>query len=160
MRLSTSALVLGAASSAVGFQDQKILGGEADKPVIDIASWTHPLEEFFGEFTSEAKAVWDEVSMLVPDAVEAFKKQAIGTKPKKASRRPDSEWDHVLKGADVQNLWVEKNGEPHREVGGRLENYNLRTKKVDPAKLKVDTVKQYSGYLDDEEEDKHLYYCE
>ncbi|CAM1505608.1 Fc.00g112450.m01.CDS01 [Cosmosporella sp. VM-42] len=158
MRLSTSALVLGAASSAVGFQDQKILGGEADKPVIDVHSWTQPLEEFFGEFTTEAKAVWDEVSMLVPDAVEAFKKQAIGTKPKPASRRPDSEWDHILKGADVQNMWVEKNGEPHREVGGRLENYNLRTKKVDPAKLKVDTVKQYSGYLDDEEEDKHLFY--
>jgi cathepsin A (carboxypeptidase C) len=26
--------------------------------------------------------------------------------------------------------------------------------------LGVDKVKQYSGYLDDEEEDKHLFYCE
>ena len=24
----------------------------------------------------------------------------------------------------------------------------------------VDKVKQYSGYLDDDEEDKHLFYCE
>jgi len=31
-------------------------------------------------------------------------------------------------------------------------------KKVDPSKLGVDTVKQYSGYLDDEKNDKHLFY--
>lgn len=162
MRLSTSALVLGAASSAVGLQDQKVLGPESGKPIIDledIADWTRPLEKFFGEFTSEAKAVWDEVSSLAPDAVEAFKQQAVGTKPKKNTRRPDSHWDHIVKGADVQSVWVEKNGEPHREVGGKLDNYNLRAKKVDPSKLGVDTVKQYSGYLDDEEEDKHLFYC-
>jgi cathepsin A (carboxypeptidase C) len=36
----------------------------------------------------------------------------------------------------------------------------MRVKKVDPAALGVDKVKQYSGYLDDEEEDKHLFYCE
>jgi cathepsin A (carboxypeptidase C) len=40
-----------------------------------------------------------------------------------------------------------------------LEQYNLRGKKVDPSKLGVDTVKQYSGYLDDEANDKHLFYC-
>lgn len=162
MRFSTSALVLGAASSAVGFQDQKVMGGDtgSSKHIIDhVNSWTKPFEEVFGEITSEAKAVWDEVSMLVPDAVEAFKQHALPPRPKKASRRPDSEWDHVVKGADVQSLWVEKNGESRREVGGRLENYNLRAKKVDPSKLGVDTVKQYSGYLDDEEEDKHLFYC-
>merc|ERR1711981_497706 len=35
---------------------------------------------------------------------------------------------------------------------------NFWTRAVDPSKLGVDTVKQYSGYLDDEEEDKHLFY--
>lgn len=162
MRLSTSALVLGAASSAVGFQDQKVMGGDSNKPVIDlnkVADWTKPLEEIFGDITSEAKAVWDEVSMLVPEAVEAFKKQAQGTKPKPSTRRPDSHWDHILKGEDVQALWTEKDGEPQRELGGKLENYKLRTKKVDPKSLGVDDVKQYSGYLDDDEEDKHLFYC-
>lgn len=165
MRLSTSALVLGAASSAVGFQDQKVMGGTPDKSVIDLdrnslPDWTKPLEDIFGEITSEAKAAWDEISMLVPEAVEAFKKQALGTKPKPVSRRPDSHWDHIVKGADVQSVWVEKNGKPHREVGGKLDNYNLRAKKVDPSSLGVDKVKQYSGYLDDEDEDKHLFYCE
>jgi hypothetical protein len=33
-------------------------------------------------------------------------------------------------------------------------------KAVDPSKLGVDPgVKQYSGYLDDNENDKHLFYC-
>lgn len=155
MRLSTSALVLGAASSAVAF-DQKILG-DVKKPAIDLdlKSWMN----FGEEITAEAKAVWEEVSMLAPDAVEAFKKQVLGTKPKKANRRPDNHWDHVVKGADVQAIWVDKNNEKHRKVGGRLDNYNLRAKKVDPSKLGVDKVKQYSGYLDDEEQDKHLFYC-
>lgn len=155
MRLSTSALVLGAASSAVAF-DQKVLG-DLKKPAIDLdlSSWLN----FGEEITAEAKAVWEEVSMLAPDAVEAFKKQVIGTKPKKANRRPDNHWDHVVKGADVQSIWVDKNNEKHRKVGGRLDNYNLRAKKVDPSKLGVDKVKQYSGYLDDEEQDKHLFYC-
>lgn len=168
MRLSSSAIVLGAASSAVA-QDQKILGSNLQQPIIDVASdiasgfehWAKPLEKLLGEFTDEAQAVWDEMTLLVPDAVEAFKKQvAAGNKPKKANRRPDNEWDHVVKGEDVQSIWVENaDGEKHRQVGGRLENYNLRAKKVDPSVLGVDTVKQYSGYLDDEEEDKHLFYC-
>ncbi|KAI6750641.1 hypothetical protein HG530_014537 [Fusarium avenaceum] len=37
----------------------------------------------------EAKAVWYEVTLLAPDAVEVFKKQVL-TKPKKDNRRPDS----------------------------------------------------------------------
>lgn len=46
-----------------------------------------------------------------------------------------------------------------RAIDGKLEAYNLRAKRVDPSKLGVDTVKQYSGYLDDEKNDKHLFYC-
>lgn len=53
-----------------------------------------------------------------------------------------------------------ENGEEERHLDGDLEAYNLRAKKVDPSKLGVDPdVKQYSGYLDDEENDKHLFYC-
>lgn len=66
-----------------------------------------------------------------------------------------------MKGADVQSIWVENaNGEQERDVGGKLDDYNLRTRKVDPSSLGVDPdVKQYSGYLDDEANDKHLFYC-
>ena len=104
MRLSTSALVLSAAGSAVGFQGQKILGGSgSDKPIVDldgdVGSWMKPLEKFFGEITDEAKVLWDEISAIAPETVEAFKKQALGARPKPASRRPDSHWDHVVKGA-------------------------------------------------------------
>jgi cathepsin A (carboxypeptidase C) len=59
-----------------------------------------------------------------------------------------------------RSVWIENaNGEKERAIDGKLEAYNLRTKKVDPSKLGVDTVKQYSGYLDDEQNDKHLFYC-
>ncbi|GAO13871.1 uncharacterized protein UV8b_03895 [Ustilaginoidea virens] len=168
MRLSTSALVLGAASSAVGLGDQKVLSNPskaalgldlADVGSLDFDSWSESLKKAFGEASSEAKAIWDEVAMLAPDAVDAFKKHVISAKPKKNSRIPDKKWDHVVKGAHVQSIWVDnEEGESHRKVGGKLDNYSLRAKKVDPAKLRVDKVKQYSGYLDDEENDKHLFY--
>jgi cathepsin A (carboxypeptidase C) len=114
----------------------------------------------FGELSSEAKAVWDEVAMLAPESVESFKKQVLGAKPKPSTRRPDHKWDHVVKGADVQAIWAQdENGESYRPIGGDLENHNLRVKSVDPSKLGVDSVKQYSGYLDNEANDKHLFYC-
>lgn len=166
MRFSSSALVLGAAGSAAAFQDQKVLGGHSAKPIVnadfgaDRASWFGQLEKVFGEATDEVKAIWDEVTMLAPDAMEAAKKSLLGVKPKPHTRRPDSQWDHIIKGADVQNMWIQgEDGESRRKVGGKLDNYNLRAKKVDPSKLGVDDVKQYSGYLDDDENDKHLFYC-
>ena len=166
MRFSTSAALLGFASSAAAFQDQQVLGGapaKFDKPAVeaDADSWVQKFEAAFGELTHEAKAAWDEVSPFVgPEAIEVLKKKIVGSKAKPHTRRPDSEWDHVVKGADVQSIWVQgEDGESHRKVGGRLENFNLRAKKVDPSKLGVDTVKQYTGYLDDDEQDKHLFYC-
>lgn len=164
MRLSTSALVLGAASSAMAFQDQKVLGDS--KPAVkfggDFEALASSLKESFGELTADAKAVWEEVSLLAPDAMEAFIKEAKGITAKKHNRKADGEWDHVVKGADLQKVWVEdeKTGESRRLVGGKLSNYSLRAKKVDPVKLGVDKVKQFSGYLDDDEKDKHLFYCE
>jgi len=165
MRMSSSALVMGAASTALALQqDQVVLNGPSDQSFLDVEaptleSWASSLEDVFGKMTKEAKGAWDEVSMLMPDAIESFKKQTFGTtKPKPTTRRSDSHWDHVVKGADVQKMGVNGVKGSQRMVGGKLENYNLRTKKVDPSKLKVDDVKQYSGYLDDEEEDKHLFY--
>lgn len=168
MRIAASTVLLGAASAA-SFQQQAqhVLSDsfgkaqEVMKPFADAfaESAAHPiesLEEAFGGMSAEAKALWDEIKLLVPDS--AFEKPTWFSKPKPHRRRSD--WDHVVKGADVQELWVQDaDGESHREVGGRLENFNLRVKSVDPSKLGVDSVKQYSGYLDDEANDKHLFYC-
>ncbi len=164
MRLQTCALALGAASTAAGLRDQKVLkGGPSilDQVLdVDFDAWSKPLEETFGHVSAEAKGLWQEIAMLAPEAVRAFKDQMTPLTPKKHNRKPDGAWDHVVKGADIQGLWVKgDDGESRRKVGGRLENYSLRAKTVDTSKLGVDTVKQFSGYLDDDEKDKHLFYC-
>lgn len=167
MRLSASALILGAASTAVGFEDQKPLGENAvklpvdyaSKPLDSIVSWANPLTQVYGEMPAHAKTIWQELSELMPETVEAFKKRTLSAKATKHSRRPDGSWDYVVHGADVQSLWVQgEDGQPRRKLGGRLENYKLRAKTIDPSKLGVDKVKQFSGYLDDDEKDKHLFY--
>lgn len=118
----------------------------------------HELKEQLKSFASEAQEVWEEMASMFPETVENL---PFFSAPKKHTRRPDSHWDHIVRGSDVQNIWVENaDGQKEREVGGKLETYDLRVKAVDPSSLGVDPdVKQYSGYLDDNEEDKHLFYC-
>lgn len=53
-------------------------------------------------------------------------------------RRPDHEWDHIVKSQEFPN-------------------HGLRMKAT-PQSLGVDTVKQYSGYFDIEDETKHLFF--
>jgi cathepsin A (carboxypeptidase C) len=168
MRIAASTVLLGVASAA-SFQQQAqhVLGGGAEKaqdamkPLSEAffdatGGSIENIEQAFSGLTAEAKALWEEIKLLVPES--AFKQSSWFSKPKPHRRRTD--WNHVVKGADVQKVWVQdENGESHREVGGRLEDYNLRVKSVDPAELGVDSVKQYSGYLDDEANDKHLFYC-
>lgn len=161
MKFIASTVLLGAANAAVhpGQQvlknpfTEQIPLADAVKPVKE--AWSNSMQSLadsMSSMTSEVKAVWDEVSMLFPDAMS---KATYFSPPKPHTRKPDSTWDYVVKGADVQNVWVENSaGQKERMVDGKLDNYNLRAKKVDPKKLGVDTVKQYSGYLDDEEEDK------
>ncbi|KAK0711425.1 Alpha/Beta hydrolase protein [Lasiosphaeris hirsuta] len=165
MRIAAS-ILLGAASaaSAASFQaqSQHVLSDgfskvhDTVKPFVDsFANSADGVEDVFAGMTAETKALWDEIKLLVPEGT--FDKANWLSKPKPHRKRHD--WDHVVKGADVQKLWVQDaNGESHREVDGRLEDYNLRVKTVDPSKLAVDDVKQYSGYLDDEANDKHLFY--
>jgi len=162
MKLLASTVLVGAATAAISPQQQVLQNSfqEAARPVSDawhksMGSLGH-LTESMEEMTSEAKGVWDDIAMLFPEAMEAA---TVFSAPKPHSRKPDSTWDYVIKGADIQSVWVENaNGEKEREIDGKLEQYNMRAKKVDPSKLAVDTVKQYSGYLDDEENDKHLFY--
>ncbi|EPE27633.1 alpha/beta-Hydrolase [Glarea lozoyensis ATCC 20868] len=160
MKLLTSTLLLGAVTA-----QQKVLQNpsaqsplqQAAKPVSEAWSKTlGSLAESMHEMTGEVKAIWDEVTMHFPEAME---KANFFSAPKPHTRKPDSTWDYVVKGADVQSVWVENSkGEKEREIDGKLDTYNLRAKKVDPSKLGVDKVKQYSGYLDDEANDKHLFY--
>ncbi|KAI9760458.1 MAG: hypothetical protein M4579_001652 [Chaenotheca gracillima] len=159
MRVLASAALLGVAAAAVPHQ-QQVLKAPKLPSTFSSESWQKPLSsltESLESLTGDAKALWDEVSMLFPESMD---KSKFFSSPKPHTRRPDSHWDHIVKGADVQNVWVEgANGEKEREVDGKLEQYDLRAKKVDPSKLGVDPgVKQYSGYLDDNENDKHLFY--
>ncbi|OJD30733.1 carboxypeptidase y [Diplodia corticola] len=157
MRAATSALLLGAATTALAEQQHVF---QMPRPLAEAAgSWSKPLhnlEDALKSLTGEARQLWDEVAMMFPDS---FDNANFFSSPKPHSRKHDSEWDHILKGADIQSVWVDNaQGEKEREVEGKLEQYSLRTKKVDPSSLGVDKVKQYSGYLDDDEEDKHLFY--
>jgi len=157
MKVATSALLFGAASAAI--PQQQVLKAPESFKGFDTSAWTKPLhnlEENLKSLTGEARAIWDEVAMMYPEQME---KAAFFSNPKPHTRKHDSEWDYVVKGADIQSVWVENaDGEKEREIDGKLENYSLRAKHVDPSVLGVDKVKQYSGYLDDDEEDKHLFY--
>ncbi|KAF2787503.1 carboxypeptidase Y-like protein A [Melanomma pulvis-pyrius CBS 109.77] len=158
MKVATSALLIGAASAAIAPQQQVLKFPDLPKE-LNTESWAKPLqnlEESLKSLTGEARRIWDEVALMFP---ESFEKAAFFSSPKPHTRKADHEWDHIVKGAEVQSVWVENaKGEKERDIDGKLENYNLRVKKVDPGVLGVDKVKQYSGYLDDDETDKHLFY--
>ena len=156
MRLLTSSLLFGAASAAVSPQ-QQVLQPSPDGSEVR-TNPRYDLEESLKSLNGEARAVWDEVAAMFPKAMDMT---SFVSQPKKHSRRPDNHWDHIVKGSDVQGVWVKnQNGEAERDVDGKLEPYTLRSRKVDPSSLGVDPgVQQYSGYLDDEDDDKHLFYC-
>jgi cathepsin A (carboxypeptidase C) len=154
--LATTTVLLGAASAAAPQQhvlnDAESFAHEVKNTFEQAANsnaWEKPLHSFgdaLKSLTGDARKAWDEVSLLFP---EQMSKASFFSSPKPHVKKPDSVWDYVVKGAEIQDMWVEnaKTGEKERHVDGKLEAYNLRAKKVDPAKLGVDTVKQYSGYL-------------
>jgi cathepsin A (carboxypeptidase C) len=161
MRLLSATLLAGAASAATP-SFQQVLGGHKEfaenvaKQGTDAFS---KLSEQFKSLSGEARQLWEEVSASFPESMDSAPMLSL---PKKHTRRPDSHWDYHVSGADVQSIWVEgTDGTKEREVDGKLDTYGLRAKKVDPSALGIDPgVKQYSGYLDDNENDKHLFYCE
>jgi cathepsin A (carboxypeptidase C) len=165
MKVAASAMLFGAAVAVVPQQQQPLMHvpaavQDAFKSATDKASsWSKPLDKLNSELkhlTEEARQTWDEVSMLFP---EAMSKASFFSTPKKHTRKEKSEWDFYTSGKETQEMYITNaQGEKERELDGNLENFNLRTKKVDPKSLGVDKVKQYSGYLDNEEDDKHLFY--
>ena len=164
MKLLATTALISAATAAVAPQQHVFKNPINQEPIVGgtdtTPSWSSllgPLAESMKTMSAEAKAVWDEVTMMFP---EQMSKANFFSSPKPSKRRPDSTWDYIVKGADVQSLTItNESGEEERAIDGHLESYNLRAKNVGPTKLGVDTVKQYSGYLDDEANDKHLFYC-
>jgi cathepsin A (carboxypeptidase C) len=172
MRLLPATLLVGAASAATSpfqqvmgvhqeqLEDVVKQGSDAFKHSSD--AFSKPLEQLkdhFKTLSGEARELWEEVSNYFPNSMDHAPMLSL---PKKHTRRPSSHWDHIVSGKDVQSIWVSgADGTKEREIDGKLEAYDLRVKKVDPSSLGVDpNVKQYSGYLDDNENDKHLFYCE
>ncbi|EMC92175.1 hypothetical protein BAUCODRAFT_38207 [Baudoinia panamericana UAMH 10762] len=159
MKFAASTFVIGAAAAASVAQQQPLqvvqdaLKSASEKS----SSWSKPLQNLQHELnhlTDEARQLWDEVALMFP---EAMSEASFFSPPKPHTKKHD--WDFVTSGKAIQDVWVTNSkGEQEREIDGNLEAFSLRTKKVDPSSLGVDKVKQYSGYLDDDEEDKHLFY--
>ena len=101
------------------------------------------------------QTIWDHIAVNMPHLVD---KSGVLSSPKPHTRKQDHEWDYTVSGQEMQKSWIEVEGVKRREVDGKLSNYNMRGKAVDPSSLGIDDVKQYSGYLDDDEEGKHLFY--
>lgn len=72
--------------------------------------------------------------------------------PRKTFRRPDSTWDYIIHGDDAKKP-IEARSASY------ISEYTMRAKDVDPSSLGVDSVKQISGYLDNNATNKHLFYC-
>lgn len=153
--LASSALLIGV--SAASQQAQQVF----QAPLAPSEAWMspfHDIQSSLKSLSAGVRAIFDEVASVYPEDV---KRAFSAPPPKKHSRRPDTEWDHITRGSDVQSVWVENaDGEMERKLHGNLKAYDLRTRVVDPGALGVDpNVTQYSGYLDDNENDKHLFYC-
>jgi cathepsin A (carboxypeptidase C) len=164
MKLLAPSLVIGATVTAAVAQQsqQQVLGERLREKIHKATEQTlqdplKALKDSLHYISDEVRAAWEEVAELYP---EAMSRATYGAPPKKHTRKPDSYWDHIVSGADIQNVWVEnENGQKEREIDGKLEDFSMRVKKVDPSKLGIDPgVKQYSGYLDDNANDKHLFY--
>jgi cathepsin A (carboxypeptidase C) len=185
MKLLTSTLLIGASFAAayvpeqVPMQDNGQLKTQAQSSIQDIFpdvkklmndaakvssdEWKKIMDSRpkTGKLADDIRHAWKMVGKNIDDIADIQAEMGPFVKPKlPVNKKPDSHWDHIVRGSDLQSSWVlNAQGTKEREIDGKLDNYNMRIKKVDPSKLGVDTVKQYSGYLDDDENDKHLFYC-
>jgi cathepsin A (carboxypeptidase C) len=143
MKFLAASLLVGAAAASVTPQQplQALPKAFPEEAKSALSKQLHRMKDFLKGLTSEAAAIWDEVATEFPAEMNAA---SFFSSPKKHIRRPDFEWDHIVRGKDVQSVWVENaSGEQEREVDGKLETYDLRVKSVDPSKLGVDPdVKQ------------------
>ncbi|KAF8417138.1 Alpha/Beta hydrolase protein [Tirmania nivea] len=118
------------------------------------------LKDVHGELTPEAISIWKEVADLFPgDTTDAVQRlTSKGFKPKAASKRPDSDYDYIITGDELESMYVTNsgNGEKRKKLSGNFKNKRLRVKK--PNSLGIDEdVRQLSGYLD-VDDDKHFFF--
>lgn len=90
------------------------------------------LNEPISKLTKETKDLWTEMLLTYPNALNSF----VSKIPGKSSTEQKFEFN---------------------VASDKYTNYKLRGKAT-PKSLGVDDVKQYTGYLDLEEEDKHFFY--
>ncbi|KAF8544700.1 Alpha/Beta hydrolase protein [Trichophaea hybrida] len=106
-----------------------------------------------GDIPAEAVAAWTEIAKLYPgDTISALQDIASPPKPKdNVKRRPDSHWDHIVYGDQMMSAMTGKIDGHEKLKGAKL---RIKT----PNRLGIDEgVKQYSGYLD-VEDDKHFFF--
>lgn len=127
----SSLAILALASSIDAFSIQQTLFGEN---LLEKAS--EVLGVSIETIPNDVKKLWGEMQLSFPNAASNLE---FLSKSKPHTAKPASEFDfHVQTDS--------------------LPNYALRVKKNGPESLGIDTVKQYSGYLDVEDEDKHFFY--
>ncbi|KAK6333354.1 hypothetical protein TWF718_011168 [Orbilia javanica] len=118
-------------------------------PESPIAAVVDSVADALKALPEATRDLWAEVENMLPRKLDQM---SMKSSPKKHTKRPRSHWDFHVSGDEVSIM-------DDGKLDNDLAHYKLRGKKVDPAKLGVDPgVKQYSGYLDDEEDDKHLFY--
>lgn len=121
------------------------------------------LKALYGDIPPEAIPLWNEIAELYPgDTLEAIQRlTSKGFKPKPVSKRPDSDYDYIITGDELESMFVTniRTGERRKKFrSGNFKNKKLRVK--NPNHLGVDKdIKQLSGYLD-VDDDKHFFFCE
>ncbi|EPS41995.1 hypothetical protein H072_4030 [Dactylellina haptotyla CBS 200.50] len=119
----------------------------SSNPIVEMVD---SVAEHLKQLPDATRDLWAEIEHMIP---HSFAEMSTKSSPKKHTKRPDDHWDYHVSGQKVAVMGGEG------KYSGELSQYKLRGKKVDPSKLNVDPgVKQYSGYLDDDSEDKHLFY--
>jgi cathepsin A (carboxypeptidase C) len=146
--VSTISLALGS-SAFVPDLNQHPLGTE-------LPSFLSSAFDQAGDLSSEAVSAWVEIAKLYPDdTISAIQAITSRSHPKAGIRkRPDSEWDRIVDGSETVSTLMNSIDGHDKLKGTRLRIKNPSVLGVDPG------VKQYSGYLDVDEDDKHFFFCE
>jgi len=151
----TAASVLPLALGASAYfpnPEQHILGQSSSVPSF-LSNALDQVKSTVSDLSAETVAAWEEVSKLYPNDAAAALHALSGakSKPKPGSKRRDeSEWDIIVDG-DSHFSTMDVDG------ADKLKGTKLRIKK--PTELGIDKGnKQYSGYLDVEDDKKHFFF--
>lgn len=161
--LGLAVLALGDQQQLLGsFGDELREAGEGMKSTAvnsqQMTQLKNMLKDIPPQLDEHASSILDELNIFKDTSTSSLLRDFF-TPPKAHIRKPDDEWDYIVRGQNLASSWVANSkGEETRELDGKLDTYDLRVRSVDPSSLGVDDVKQYSGYLDDNENDKHLFY--